>query len=72
MAAVLAQMRGDAVGAGLDRDLRRAHRIGPLPAPSITQGGDVVDIDAKTQRSSFGHFELLMDCRVKPGHNQRA
>ena len=39
MAAVLAQMRGDAVGAGLDRGQRGAHRIRPLAAPRVAQGG---------------------------------
>ena len=53
MAAVLAQMRGDAVGAGLDRRERGAHRIRPLAAPCIAQGSDVIDIDAKAQRGSF-------------------
>ena len=49
MAAVLAQMRGDAVGAGRDRELGRAHRIGMAPAARIADGGDVVDIDAEAQ-----------------------
>src|SRR5712672_1772689 len=53
MAAVLAQMRGDAVGARRDRNQRRAHRIGIAARPCITKGGDVIDIDSKTQRSSF-------------------
>ena len=35
MAAVLAQMRGDVVGAGLDRELGGAQRIGMAPAPRI-------------------------------------
>ena len=53
VAAILAQMRGDAVGARLDRGERRAHRIGPRPAPRIAQGGDVVDVYAETQRRSW-------------------
>ena len=49
MAAVLAQMRGDAVAAGRDRELGRAHRIGMAPAARVADGGDVVDIDAEAQ-----------------------
>ena len=49
MAAVLAQMRGDAVGAGGDGELGRAHRIGMAPAARIADGGDVVDVDAEAQ-----------------------
>src|ERR1700754_259170 len=60
MAAVLAQMRGDAVGTGLDRGQRRAHRIGTLARPRIAQGGDVIDIYSETQRRGFGHSELLL------------
>src|SRR5262249_4394983 len=55
VAAVLAQMRGDAVGAGLDRGKRGAHRIGARTAPGIAERCDVIDIDAKAQRWSFGH-----------------
>ncbi len=55
MAAVLTQMRGDAVGAGLDRGQRGAHRIRPLAAPRVAQGCDVIDIDSEAQRGN-GHF----------------
>ena len=55
VAAVLAQMRGDAVAAGRDRELGRAHRIGMPPAARIADGGDVVDIDAEAQ-AGRGHF----------------
>ena len=55
VAAVLAQMRGDAVGARRDRNQRRAHRIGIAACPCVTKGGDVIDIDSKTQRRSFRH-----------------
>ena len=37
MAAVLPQMGGDAVGAGLDRDLGRAHRVGMGPAARVAE-----------------------------------
>ena len=59
MAAVLAQMRGDAVGAGRDRELGRAHRIGMAPAARVADGGDVVDIDAEAKRSSSFAHDLI-------------
>jgi hypothetical protein len=40
-------MRGDAVGAGRDRDLGGLDRIGMPPAARIAHGGDVVDVDAE-------------------------
>ncbi len=49
MAAILAQMRRDAVGPGRDRDCRRPHRIRMPPAARITHGGDVVDVDAEAE-----------------------
>ncbi len=49
VAAVLAQMRGDAVGAGRDRELGRAHRIGMPPAARVADGRDVVDVDAEAK-----------------------
>ena len=49
VAAVFAQMRGDAVGAGLDRELGRAHRIGMAPAARVAHGRDVVDVDAEAK-----------------------
>ena len=52
VAAVLAQVRGDAVGAGGDRKLRRAYRIGMASAARIADGGDVVDVDAEAQLPS--------------------
>ena len=53
--AIFAQMRGDAVGPGLDRKQRRAQRIGMAAAARVTQGRDMVDIDAEAERRS-GHF----------------
>ena len=47
--AILAQMRGDAVGARFDRDLRRTHGIGMPPAARVTDGRDVVDVDAEAE-----------------------
>ena len=46
VAAILAQMRGDAVGAGMNGELRRADRIGMPPAAGVADGGDVIDVDA--------------------------
>jgi hypothetical protein len=56
MAAILAQMRGDAVGTGLDRHERGAHRVRPRASPRVTQCCDVIDVDAEAQRWSFGHL----------------
>ena len=53
VAAILAQMRGDAVGAGGLRDLRGAHRIGMQPAARVADRRDMIDVDAEAQ--SFGH-----------------
>src|SRR5205809_7379 len=61
MAAVLAQMRGDAIGAGCDRGKRGAHRIGITARPRVAQRGDVIDIDAKAQRWRFGHGGLAQE-----------
>ena len=47
VAAILAQMRGDAVGAGGDRDLGRLHRIGMPAAARVAHGRDMVDVDAE-------------------------
>ena len=49
VAAVFAQMRGDAVGARRDRQLGGAHRIGMPAAARVADGGDVVDVDAESQ-----------------------
>ena len=62
VAAILAQMRGDAVGAGLDRQLGGAHRIGMPPAARVADGGDVVDVDAEAQMRNRRHVVVLSDC----------
>ncbi len=49
MAAILAQMGGDAVRAGLDGEQRRANRIRARSAACIADGGDVIDVDAQPQ-----------------------
>jgi hypothetical protein len=46
---IFAQMRRDSVGASFDRDLRRAHGIRVMPAAGVTNGGDVIDIDAEAE-----------------------
>ena len=55
VAAILAQMRGDAVGAGGDRDLGRLHRIGMPAAARVAHGGDVVDVDAEADGRRSRH-----------------
>ena len=49
VAAILAQVRGDAVGAGLDGQMRGAQRIGMPAAARVADGGHVVDVDAEAQ-----------------------
>ncbi len=49
MAAILAQMRGDAVGPGFDGQMRGAHRIGMTAATRIADGRDVVDVHAQAK-----------------------
>ena len=48
--AVLPQMRGDAVGAGFDREQRRAHGIGDRAAARVADGRDMIDVDAEPER----------------------
>jgi hypothetical protein len=55
MTAVLAQMRGDAIGTCLDRRQRGTNRIRPVAAARVTQGCDVIDINSKTDRRGIGH-----------------
>ena len=50
VSAVLAQMRGDAVGAGVDRHERRADRIGARAAARVAHGRDMIDVDAEPER----------------------
>ena len=49
MAAVLAQMGGDAVSASLNRKQGRAQRIWNRAAARIAQGCHMIDIDAETE-----------------------
>ena len=49
VAAILAQVRGDAVGAGLHGEVGGAQRIGMAAAARVADGGHVVDVDAEAQ-----------------------
>ena len=49
VAPILAQMRGDAVGAGLDGQMRGAQGIGVPAAARVADGGDVIDVDAEAE-----------------------
>ena len=49
VAAILAQVRGDAVGAGRDRQMRGAQGIGMAAAAGVADGRHVVDVDAEAQ-----------------------
>ena len=48
MAAILAQVRGNAIRTGTNRQHRGTHRIGPRPAPRIPDGSDMIDVDAQS------------------------
>ena len=55
MAAVLAQMRGDSIGARLDGQQRGAKRVWPRPTARVTDRRHMVNIHAKTQ---WRHWRL--------------
>ena len=67
VAAILAQVGGDAVGAGLDGEMCRAHGIGHGPAARVAHRGDVVDVDAPVSACSSVHHRstLLMIGRAR-------
>jgi hypothetical protein len=48
VAAILAQMGGDAVSTRRDCDLCRQDRVGMTPAAGVAHGSDVVDVNAET------------------------
>ena len=58
MAPVLAQMRGDAVGAGARRQFSRAQRIGMVAAARIAHGGDMIDVDAQAKLGAHAAARL--------------
>ncbi len=49
VAAIFAQMDGDAVGAGGGRHVRGAQGAGMQAATRVADGGDMIDVDAKAQ-----------------------
>ena len=49
VAAVLAQMGGDPVGAGLGGEQGGADRIGKIAAARVADGRDMVDVDAEAE-----------------------
>jgi hypothetical protein len=49
MPTIFAQVRGDPVRAGHERDLRRPGGIGIALAAGVPDGGDMVDIHPKAQ-----------------------
>ena len=55
VAAILAQMRGDAVGASRDCDLGGANGIRMFAAASVTHSGDVIDVHAEAEGGKSGH-----------------
>jgi hypothetical protein len=56
VAAILAQMGGDAVGAGRQGLARRADRIGMDPAAGVAHGGHVIDVDAEADGAGHRRF----------------
>ena len=65
MAAVFAQMHGDAIGAGLLGEQRRGHWIGECGQARLAHRGDMIDIDAET---NHGLRLLRLLCRRKGNH----
>ena len=49
VATVFAQMRRDAIGTGSRCHFRCPHRIGMIPAARVTNGGNMINVDAETQ-----------------------
>ena len=59
MAAVFAQVRSDPIAAASSNDLRRADRIGMIPAARVTDRGDVIDVHAKAEAGHRHGFARL-------------
>ena len=73
VAAILAQMGGDAVAARGLGDLGGLDRVGMGAAAGVADGGDVVDVHAQTQAAEGfrrGH-RAGPSCRVCPRHHRR-
>ena len=49
MPPILPQMRGDSVSANRRNDFCGTNRIGMIAAACVTDGGDMVDVDAETE-----------------------
>ena len=63
--AVLAQMRRNTVGPRLDRQQRRAHGIWSESTPRITQGRDMIDIDAEAKRDErLSHLQTRVELKT--------
>jgi hypothetical protein len=58
MAAVFAQMCGNAVGTRLDHGECRPHRIRMMATPGIAERGNVIDVNSETERLDFRHNGL--------------
>src|SRR4029450_4090537 len=61
---VFTEMRGDTVGACLNRDVARREGIWVAPAASLAEGGHMVDIDAEAKMWSR-HFLAVRSCRPR-------
>ena len=59
VAAILAQVHGDAVGAAQVRLDGRPYGIGLVRAPRLAQGCDVVDVDAELDHASLSWISVL-------------
>ena len=69
VAAIFAQVRGDAVGSGRDRNFGGLHRIRMPAAARIAHGGDVIDVDAEAD-GTYAHgaasrlFNPVLDFQI--------
>ena len=69
---VLAQMGGDAVSAGFDREQRRADGIGNGAAARVADGRDMVDVDAEPQRCHrVGPLSVGNSSAIRPRRQAR-
>ena len=60
MAPVLAQVRSDAVGAGVLAQSRGRHRIGLVGLARLTERGDVIDVNAQAKEHDFEIYIALV------------
>ena len=60
VAAIFAQVHGDAVGAGELDERRRPHRIGIRGAARLAQRGDVIDVDVELHAHGYTHRPQLV------------